>query len=316
MVPCRWSNSPRKRREKTLCLPCNHCSFIVCCGAGTQIRSQPGFSRAAALPSCLCCEGTRSSQWLPGSPLKALCRQVFANRSLNSLCLKWHGLSRGSEWGFDLSLARHEKKKKWLHLKFPTASVTANNYTCTSAPPISQQVLTTTRPLVAQVQRRLSQSWHIFSPLCLAASACWENGSKMTPTINSYALDLVIYCSARRRSGGVFAITGISSLWRVTSKNVSNDHNAAARLWETHVEIIYRHKQCNSDERRPGLLLPPARGGSANEAENLERRGRVIATGTSRFMFLHVGGPALSLWAARVLWAQIWCFGWCLGGAV
>lgn len=42
--------TPRERDAETLCLPCNHCSFSVCCGAGTQIRSQPGFRRAAALP--------------------------------------------------------------------------------------------------------------------------------------------------------------------------------------------------------------------------------------------------------------------------
>lgn len=197
---------PEKETEKTLCLPCNHCSFIVCCGAGTQIRSQPGFRRAAALPFCLCCEGTRSSHWLPGSPLKALCRQVFANRSLNSLCLKWHGLSRGSEWGFDLSLARHEKK--WLHLKFPTASVTANSCTCSSAPPISRQPLGL---WLLKFNDAFTAAFSIlahFFPLRLAASACWENGKKMTPVINSYALDLVIYCSARRRSGGFLGLLG------------------------------------------------------------------------------------------------------------
>lgn len=79
-------------------------------------------------------EGTRSSLWLPGSPLKALYRQVFANRSLNSLCLKWHGLSRGSECEFDLSLARHEKKKKKksCNWNFPSPRLRP---TATPAPP-------------------------------------------------------------------------------------------------------------------------------------------------------------------------------------
>lgn len=42
--------TPRERDAARLCLPCNHSSFIVCCGAGTQITSQPGFRRTAALP--------------------------------------------------------------------------------------------------------------------------------------------------------------------------------------------------------------------------------------------------------------------------
>lgn len=199
--------------------------------------------------------------------------------------------------------------KKWLHLRFPTASVTANSYTCTSAPPLLNK---RSQPQGLWWLKFNSGFTAAFSILMFGCFCMPTNGNKMTPMINSYALDLGIYCSV-----GVGGFRDERDLVPLKGdiKNLSNDHNAVARLWKTHVEI-YRHEQCNSDERRPELLLPPARGGSANEAEDLERRGRVFATRTSRFMFLCVGGPALSLWAACVLWAQIWCFGWCLSGAV
>lgn len=156
---------------------------------------------SGSLPFCLCCEGTRSSQWLPGSPLKALCRQVFANRSLNSLCLKWHGLSRGSEWGFDLSLAWHEKNGcTW---NFPPPRLRA---IATPAPPPLLLLNKSSQPQGLWLPKFYVAFTVAFSILTHFLSyvrfLLQADGNKVTPMINSYALDLVIYCSAWRRSGG------------------------------------------------------------------------------------------------------------------
>lgn len=144
--------TPRERDAETLCLPCNHCSFIVCCGAGTQIRSQPGFRRAAALPFAFVVR----EQGVPSDSRAHLWRLSAGRCSPSRFKQPLFEVARvesrermrvwslfGSAW-------------KWLHLKFPTASATANSYTCTSAHPISLQTLTATRRLVVlrnQVQR-------------------------------------------------------------------------------------------------------------------------------------------------------------------
>lgn len=144
--------TPRERDAETLCLPCNHCSFIVCCGAGTQIRSQPGFRRAAALPFAFVVR----EQGVPSDSRAHLWRLSAGRCSPSRFKQPLFEVARvesrermrvwslfGSAW-------------KWLHLKFPTASATANSYTCTSAHPTSRQTLTATRRLVVlwnQVQR-------------------------------------------------------------------------------------------------------------------------------------------------------------------
>lgn len=283
-------------------LPCNHCSFIVCCGAGTQIKSQPGFRRAAALTFCLCCEGTRSTLWLPGSPFKALCRQVFANRSLNSLCLKWHGLSWGSECGFDLPLAQHEKKRmaspeishrlgygQQLHLHLL---------------PFVNKRVTTTRPLLAQVWRRLHCSfpstWHIFL-LQTVASECWKKKQQQNDIDDQLQIRLD---NLLHRRGHFFVMRGISSLWRVTSKTCWMTTTLPLDCGKPTLRSYIA--ESNVILMKDGLIFFFRR----------RRCGRVITTTTSLIMIFHVGGAALSSWEACVLWAQIWCFGCCLCCAV
>lgn len=74
---------------------------------------------------------TRNSQRLTSGVIVAHLWWLSKGRCSQSqfkqrLCLKWHELYRGNEWGFDLSLALHENSCTWEAWR----STTTNGYTC------------------------------------------------------------------------------------------------------------------------------------------------------------------------------------------
>lgn len=93
MVLCRWSDCPRNDM-KTFCLPCNHCSFIVCCGAGTQIQKSARVQEGRSSDS-LCSENKEFPETPEhgccSSPLMGSPQAGVHNRSLNNPV--WSGTS-------------------------------------------------------------------------------------------------------------------------------------------------------------------------------------------------------------------------------
>lgn len=128
MVLCRWSDCPRNDM-KTFCLPCNHCSFIVCCGAGTQIQKSARVQEGRSSDS-LCSENKEFPETPEhgccSSPLMGSLQAGVHNRSLNNSV--WSGTSwtEGVNEGL-ISL--------WLNMKMAAPEIshclsTTNSDTC------------------------------------------------------------------------------------------------------------------------------------------------------------------------------------------
>lgn len=303
MIP----NRPVSVVSSSSCMPYKHCGSIVWCSTGTQIKSQAEFRRAGSLIPFVV--RTRCSQRLPSRVIVARLWWLSAGRCSQlqfkqGVCLKWLELNRG----FDLSLARHENSCTWNLQPLTTTNI----YTCirTCLNNVFWNISTfsllkmSNFLLGAHTLRYPSNKyswvywWSLLHPV-----------NKMTPVINGYILDWVIYCSVWQSRASV--IRGIVSLWRVTSKtcwlttrcssavgNPDQDHillQAMHFWWKTTKTFAAHYKMFSRWGWRP------------------EQRGWVITARTSCFMFLRVGGSGLSSGATFPPGRWILCFGWCWG---
>lgn len=202
---------------------------------------------------------------------------------------------------------------KWLHLKFPTASATANSYTCTSAHPTSRQTLTATPHSSTLPSLWLSQSWHLGTFGCVCFLRKWQQNDTNDQQLH-IRLGNLLQCVVQEW-GIFFVIRGISSLWRVTSKTCRMTTTLALdcgkptlRSYTAAGNVILMKDGLNFFRRRLEMVQPmrPKTGSDVGESS---QRGRAASCSST-------WEDVLSHCELLVLWAQIWCFGWCLGGDV